>query len=89
MGHSEPCLSGTELTTEDECREAMKWKKKLGITPLNRTSLVTGSWWHVPYQCTYKYHGDNAFHFNYKKSHNPTSFHDGSYRMICYKGKVH
>ena len=89
MEKSAPCPAGTEITTEDECREALKWTKKLWITPLNRTSLVTGFWRHVPYQCSYQYNGDKAFHFNYQKSNNPQSLLGGSYRMICKKGKVY
>ena len=89
MKQPAPCPPGTEITTEDECREALKWTKKLWITPLNRTNLVTGFWSHVPYQCSYQRDGDKAFHFNYQKSKNPQSILRGSYRMICKKGKVH
>jgi hypothetical protein len=92
MGHSTPCPSGTEITTEDECKESLKWAKKLWITPQNRTSLVTGFWGHAPYQCFYQYKGDKAIHFNHKKSNNTKTLQTprGSmYRMICKKGKIY
>ena len=85
MGYLEPCRSGTEITTADECKEALKWAKKLWITLQNRTSLETGWWGHVPYQCSYQYYGDKAFHFNYKKMKTKNA----SYRMICKKGKLY
>ena len=90
MGYSLPCPSGTEITTEDECKEAMKWAKTLWITFQNRTSLVTGFWGHAPYQCFYEYKGDKAFHFNYKKLNNTQILQTplgSGYRMICKKGK--
>ena len=91
MGYSLPCPSGTEITTEDECNEALKWVNTLWITLQNRTDLVTGSWGHVPYQCSYQYKGDKAFHFNNNKNLNNAKILltplGREYRMICKKGK--
>ena len=92
LGYSAPCSPGTEITMEDECKEALKWAKTLWITPQNRTSVVTGFWGHVPYQCSYQYNGDKSFYFNYKKSNNTKILQTsrGSiYRMICKKGKIY
>ena len=86
MGHSEPCPSGTEIRTADDCKEALKWAYKLGITLQSRTNLETGWWDHVPYQCSYQHYGDNGFHFNYKKTNNTKN---EEYRMICKKGKIY
>ena len=88
MEKSAPCPSGTEIKTAEECNDALKWATQLGITLQSRTSLVNGYWGHVPYQCSYQYNGDQAFHFNNRKSNNRNNLLGGRYRMLCKKGKL-
>ena len=86
MEKAELCPSGAEITTEDECRSALKYASSIGITLQNRRTLKTGSWSHVPYQCSYQAGGDQAFHFNRKETNNVDYFLDGMFKMICKKG---
>ena len=87
MGQAELCPSGAEITTEDECDSALQQATELGITLQGRKTLVAGSWDRLPHQCSYQYHGDNAFHFNNEQTNNVAKFVNGAYRMICRKGK--
>ena len=86
MEKAELCHSGAEITTEDECRSALKYASSIGITLQERKNLKTGSWDHVPYQCSYQAGGDQAFHFNHKEPSNGDQFLDGFYKMICKQG---
>ena len=83
------CESGSELLTEDDCTDALKYASELGISLLNRKDLQAGSWNHVPYQCSYQAGGDNSFHFNNKQTNNVHDFVNGMYKMICKTGKIH
>ena len=87
MGQAEVCPSGAEITTRDECDSALQHAAELGITNMGRTSLVAGSWGHVPYQCSYQHGGDQAFHFNSNQTNNVDDFLNGEYHMICKNGK--
>ena len=80
------CPSGSEITTEDECRSALSYASSIGITLQLRKDLKTSSWSHVPYQCSYQAGGDQAFHFNHQETSNVDNFLDGYYKMICKKG---
>ena len=83
------CPSETEITTKSQCKDAMKWAKELGITLQAGTKFFNGSWDHIPYQCSYKYTGDNAFHFNHQIWNEKFANHVfTNYRMICKKGKM-
>ena len=84
----EICSPGTEITTANECKDALRYASSLGITLQNRTTLVEGffssdSNLGVAYQCSYQADGDQSFHFNWDK----TVQNDGGYNMICKKGK--
>ena len=76
-----------EIMTEEECKNALKEVYLIGITLGSRKNLVSGSWNHVPYQCSYKSIGDQAFHFNRKEVNDAKNFIDGMYKMICRRGK--
>ena len=80
MGENEPCPSGTEITTIEECESALKQATQLEIYPA-RITLQSGSWGHVPYQCSDQYEGDEAFHWNTNGNGKLNN-----YRMICHKG---
>ena len=88
MDGGELCPSGTEITTENGCDDALKWASELGISLQNRKQLVAGSWTHVPHQCSYQSQGDQAFHFNNKQVENARDFLNGWYKMICRKGST-
>ena len=81
-------MPGTEIITEDECKDALKYAPSLGISLGDRDTLQTGSWDHVPHQCSYQANGDQAFHFNLKETVNASHFINGGYKMICKKGKI-
>ena len=87
MDKASLCYPGKEITTEDECKDALENTYLLGITLQSRTSLINGSWDHVPYQCSYQAGGDQAFHFNRKETSNVNKFLNGMFMMVCYKGK--
>ena len=93
MGRAEHCQSGTEITTQDECNEALTWASALQINLSGRKQLITGSWDHVPYQCSYQaggdqsFHFNQAFHFNLQQTNDVPDFINGGYIMICKKGK--
>ena len=86
MGQAELCPSGSEITSTDECNRALEFASELGITLGNRKNLISGSWGHVPYQCSYQAGGDQAFTFNRRETNNVASFVNGGYRMICNNG---
>ena len=86
MEKVESCPTGKEITTEEECKNAMKEVYLLGITLGSRKNLVVGSWNHVPYQCSFQSNGDQAFHFNQKEVSDVKEFQNGMYKMICRKG---
>ena len=89
MGKAELCPPGTEITTEKECKAALRYASSIGIFPPSygeRKSLATGSWDQVPYQCSYQALGDHAVHFNQKKTSNVEQFLSGFYKMICKQG---
>ena len=86
MEQAELCPTGAEITTEDECRNALGYASSIGITLGSRNTLQAGSWGHVPYQCSYQAGGDQAFHFNRRETSNVDSFLTGGYKMICKQG---
>ena len=85
------CPTGTEITTEQLCRDALGYAHDLGITLKSRKTLVTGSdpnnWSKLPFQCSFQASGDQAFHFNTMQTTNARDFVNGNYQMICKKGK--
>ena len=89
MDRSKPCPKGTEITTEKECSEALKYASDLGITfpPFSWTKVSVGSWSTLPYQCSYRAGSDNVFFFNKKKVKNAKLFLSGMHKMICKTGK--
>ena len=88
MEHAQLCKSGLEIKTEEECRDALGYAEDLGIKLGAREYLKTGSWGHVPYQCSYQAGGDQAFHFNREETSNVYSFCSGFYKMICKQGNT-
>ena len=87
MRKTESCPTGKEITTEEECKNALAEVYLLGISLGSRKNLVSGSWNHVPYQCSYQANGDKAFHFNQKEVSDVKEFKNGMYKMICRKGE--
>ncbi len=88
MNGGELCPAGTELSTQGGCDASLKWAAELGITLQDRKQLVSGSWSHVPHQCSYQAGGDQAFHFNKKQTDNVPQFVSGNYKMICKKRNI-
>ena len=88
MKKAELCAPGMEITTEDECRDALGYAASLGITLGSRKTVVAGSWNNLPYQCSYQAIGDQAFHFNRKPTRNGKDFFTGAYKMICKQGTI-
>ena len=84
------CPSENEITTAEECADALKWSLELGLNVVKRTGLVEGSWTYVPYGCSYQATGDHAFHWNtkYLNRVDVPSFMNGGYKMICRKGTI-
>jgi hypothetical protein len=87
MDRGNECPSGTEITTSEECSDALKWSLELGLNVVKRTDLVEGTWDHVPYGCSYL-SSDKAFHWckDDQSRFNVPGFISGSYKMICKKG---
>ena len=88
MEKGEPCPSGYEITSEEECRLVMKnWRKDLGIklksSVIKSMAFAAGSWNVLPYQCSYRAGGYNSFYFNKKKTDKVRSFLNGSNKMVC------
>ena len=79
------CPKGTEITSEKECNEALKYASDLEIIfpPFSWTKVSIGSWGQLPYQCSYRAGGDNTFFFNRKKVKNAKLFLSGMHKMIC------
>ena len=86
MEQGETCPSGTEVTTKEECDDALKLASQLGIQLKSRKTLVVGGWSFVPSQCSYQAGGDNAFHFNKVNTENVPWFLNGMFKLICKKG---
>ena len=88
MGKAKSCPKGTEITTAEECSEALKYASDLGIVfpPFSWTKVTVGSWAALPYQCSYRAGGDNTFFFNRKYVKDPKLFLSGMNRMICTNG---
>ena len=86
MEQGKTCPSGTEVTTKEECDDALKLASQLGIQLKSRKTLVVGGWSFVPSQCSYQAGGDNAFHFNTVKTENVPHLVNGMYKLICKKG---
>ena len=84
MVQDELCPSGSEITTAEECRDALGFAAALGITLEARNHLVSGSWDYVPGGCSYQAIGDQAFHFN--QNNGNAGLHQ--YNMICKQGKT-
>ena len=84
MGKAELCPPGSEITTPDECENAMRFAYSLGIHLKPHKQLVITQVKHVPFQCSVQAggHGDQIMIFNQKET-NVT----GTYRMICKKGR--
>ena len=89
MGKGKSCPKGTEIRTEEECSDALKYASDLEIVfpPFSWTKVTVGSWAALPYQCSYRAGGDNTFFFNKKYVKNPKLFLSGMNRMICTNGK--
>ena len=90
MDRANECPVGTDITTSEECNDALKWSLELGLNVVKRTSLVgPGAWDHVPYGCSYLY-SDKAFHWctNDQNRFNVPGFISGEYKMVCKKGTV-
>ena len=85
MEKAEPCPMGTEITTELDCRKALKNYKKLGIEIKSFKAIAVGSWNVLPHGCSYRAGGDNTFYFNKKQTSNVKSFLNGMSKMICKK----
>ena len=83
MDRGELCPSGSEITTEEGCDNALKRASELGIVLQGRKHLYVGSWSWVPHQCSYQARGDQAFHFNKQETSNVPNFVNGKYKMIC------
>ena len=83
MRKAEVCPPGSEITTPDECKNAMTFATSLGISLMPAKPLVIGDYDHVPFQCSVQAggHGDQVMIFNQKET-NVT----GTNRMICKKG---
>ena len=90
MGHGYECPPENEITTAEECTDALKWHLELGLNVVKRTALQEGSWDYVPYGCSYQAGGDSAFHWNkmYQNRLDVPSFINGNYKMICRKGTI-
>ena len=81
MEPGEFCPSGAEITTFDECKDALSFATPLGITLGARNNVVgPGNWGHVPIGCSYQATGDQAYHFNQRDGN------IGGYRLICKQG---
>ena len=88
MDERKSCPLGSEITTQDDCNEALKWASELGIALESRKQLVVGSFPNAPYQCSYFASGDQAFHFNHDASSNQNRLcKSNEFRMIC-RGKI-
>ena len=89
MDKATMCPPGTQILTEYECNIALKWAPELGITLTTTKDLVydNDGYENVPHGCSYKYKGDKAFHFNPKLLSSSNAFIDGTFHMICKKGK--
>ena len=87
LGNLQTCPAGTEITTEESCRDALGYAHDLGITLQSRKDLVSGSWSWVPFQCSFQAGGDQAFHFNTMQTTAASDFVNGIYHMVCHKGK--
>ena len=93
MGTNVPCPIGMEIDNSEECEDARLWAYDLGISfyASRSSSVVVGSWNHVPSQCSYQSgsvsdDGDLTFHFNTGDFDGVASFESGFYKMICRKG---
>ena len=82
------CPEGTHITNKTECEEALNYAKELGIVLGRRKHLVSGSWSHVPSHCSYQAGGDQAFHFNRRKTSNVKLLKRKMYQMICKTGNA-
>ena len=86
-----------EIANEVECKDALSYALSMGITLGDQiNTLITGSWDHVPMGCSYQANGDGAFHFNLRDESElemeeledtPSGFQDGTFKMICRRGK--
>ena len=88
MGKAELCPLGTEITTIEECDNALQWAPRLCISVQDNKNLVAGSWngtWAPPYQCAYQHQKNHAFHFNSEnvQPYDTLNFVNGRYRMVC------
>ena len=88
MGTNIPCPIGMEIDNAEECEDARLWAYDLGINfyTSRSSSVVEGSWSHVPSQCSYQSAGDLSYHFNKNDVDDVASFESGGYKMICRKG---
>ena len=86
-GKGEACSPGTEIISEIECEDALRYAPLLGITLNTRYTLVKGSWGNLPHQCSYQSNGDQAFYFNREETNEASEFLNGWYKMICRTGK--
>ena len=83
MSQGAKCPNGTEITTKEECDDALKFAPQLGIDLRGRKHVVYGGWNFVPPQCSYLAKGDQAFHFNIRGSYHAGWFIQGVFTMIC------
>ena len=86
MGKAEVCPPGSEITTPDECKNAMTFATSLGINLRPSKQLVISERYHVPFQCSVQLGGDQIMIFKPKETSNTENIVGGSYRMICKKG---
>ena len=82
------CPEGTQITEEEDCKDALDYAEELGIDLGRRKHLVSGSWSHVPSHCSYQAGGDKAFHFNRRKTSNVKLLKRKMYQMICKTGNA-
>ena len=87
MDEGKSCPVGSEITTQDDCNEALKVASELGIDLQSRKQLLVGSFPNAPYQCSFLASGDQAFHFNHDANTNSNRLcRSKEFRMIC-RGK--
>ena len=88
MDEGKSCPVGSEITTQDDCNEALKVASELGIVLQSRKQLQVGSFPNAPHQCSYLASGDQAFHFNHDANTNSNRLcKSKEFKMIC-RGKL-
>ena len=84
LGPEEKCPAGTEITTEERCKEADDWALAMGFSPTR--PVQSGRWNGVPRQCSSQAGGDKAIHYNTFDATDNHRFTSGEFVMICEKG---